>query len=375
MKIIVWVYRLGGGGAERVMTNLASSFADAGHDIEVCVHGVDNPYAAELSGKANLHTLTSSPLVQKLHLRTPLSFLRLLFFIRRYKPDVVFTTGAGHGLQLPFLRALSFTRFTTVLRETNTLSSQKEKSRDLITRLIIFLTRYLYPLNDYIVANSQGVEDDLLKSIPSLKGRLVRIANPIDAVKLRSLAAQPFAPPPVNKDYILAIGRLVPQKGFDILIRAWAKIYKENSYKLVILGEGPERENLLALAKSLNIEDHIIMPGFKENPFAYMGHAKLFVLSSYHEGLPNVLLQALACACPVVSTDCPSGPREILDGGRLAPLVPVGDVGALAEGMIQAINSPQNYPAFPWNEIESHYNPDAIRDSYLSLFSNQGKSA
>ncbi len=372
MKIIIWVYRLGGGGAERVMTDLASSFAEAGHDVQVCVHGPNNPYAADLSAKSHLRVMTSSPLIQKLRLRTPLSFTRLLLFIRRYKPDVVFTTGAGHGLQLPLLRRLSCMNFTTVLRETNTLTSQRKKSKSLLTRLIVSLTRYLYPLNDYTVATSQGVENDLLKFIPDLKGRLVQIANPIHSEKLRSLAAKAPNGDISDKDYILAVGRLVPQKGFDLLIRAWSANFKKYPYKLIILGEGPERETLRSLATFLDIQDHLIMPGFQENPFSYMGHAKLFVLSSYYEGLPNVLLQALACGCRVVSTDCPSGPREILDGGRLAPLVPVGDVDALAKGMVEAMENTQSYPLSPWSIIEGNYNPDHIRDSYLSLFSKQG---
>ena len=365
----MWVYRLGGGGAERVMTDLASSFAEAGHDVQLCVHGPDNPYAAELSPKATLLTLTTSDTIRKLRLRTPLSFIRLLFFIRKYKPDVVFTTGAGHGLQLPLLRWLSFSSFTTVLRETNTLSSQKKKSANPITRLIIYLTKFLYPLNDYVVATSEGVEADLLTLIPAVKGRVIRIANPVDTEKLRLKSSGPLTDTYLSdKSYILAVGRLVPQKGFDVLIHAWAEIYKKHPYKLVILGEGAERQALLALAKSYGLEDSLIMPGFEQNPFAYMACAKLFVLSSYHEGLPNVLLQALACGCPVVSTDCPSGPSEILQNGRLAPLVPVGDARALAGGMLDALENASRYPSDPWAETSGRYDPGAIRNAYLSLF-------
>lgn len=372
MKIIVWIYRLGGGGAERVMTNLASSFAEAGHDVQVCVHGPDNPYTAELSPKAKLRVLTTSSFIGKLRLRTPFSFFHLLFLIREYKPDVVFTTGAGHGLQLPLLRFFSFTKFLTVLRETNTLSAQKKKSVNLLTRIVIHLTPFLYPLNDYVVATSKGIESDLLLSMPKLNGKIFRIPNPIDTYTLRALSQETVIEPPLeDKNYILAVGRLVPQKGFDILIHAWAEVYKKFPLKLAILGEGPERLSLINLAKAYGLEDNLIMPGFQKNPFMYMARARLFVLSSYHEGLPNVLLQALACECPVVATDCPSGPFEILDGGRIAPLVPVGDSNAMVKGIIDALENGHRYPSSPWKEISAEYDPKKIRDSYLSLFSKR----
>lgn len=376
MKIIVWVYRLGGGGAERVMTDLASSFAEIGHDVQVCVHGSDNPYASELSPNAKLRILTKSNLINKLRLRTPFSFIRLLFFIRKYKPDVVFTTGAGHGLQLPILRFLSFADFVTVLRETNTLSAQKKKSSNALTHAIIQCAPFLYPYNDHIVATSKGIEDDLSNSIPKLNGKISRILNPIDGKKLSILSQEPVTEFPLeDKSYILAAGRLVPQKGFDILIRAWADIYKSHPYQLVILGEGPERLNLINLAKSYGLEKNLILPGFQKNPFKYMARARLFALSSYHEGLPNVLLQALACECPVVSTDCPSGPSEILDGGRIAPLIPVGDPKAMANGLIDALEHGYKYPQHPWDEVSVKYDPQKIRDAYLSLFLKKGKLA
>ncbi|HEU4839758.1 MAG TPA: glycosyltransferase [Micavibrio sp.] len=380
MKIVIWIYRLGGGGAERVMTDLASSFVRAGHDVDVCVHGPDNPYAAEIEATAKLHILTRSCIIEKLRLRTVCSFFRLIQFIHQNKPDVVFTTGAGHGLLLPFVRFFSFSSFGTVLRETNNLTAQAETSTRFMTRLVIMLTGILYRFNDWIIVPSKGVEDDLLQRIPSLKSRITRIANPIDAAKLHALAEQPLSIPTItDQSYILGVGRLVPQKGFDVLIRAWAELYKAHPLKLILLGEGPERGKLSALAQSYGLASELVMPGFEKNPYAYMRRARLFVLSSYHEGLPNSLLQALACNCPVVSTDCPSGPAEILDNGKLAPLVAIGNSAALLEGMLQALDYNAPYPKSPWAQISYNYYPENISRAYLSIFDHlverQGRQA
>lgn len=367
----MWIYRLGGGGAERVMTDLSSSFVRAGHNVDVCVHGPDNPYAAELDAGANIHILTRSRLIGTLRLRTVVSFFRLVNFIRQNKPDIVFTTGAGHGLLLPLVRIISFTSFATVLRETNTLSAQAETSTRFMTRLVIMLTGILYRFNDWIVVPSEGVEKDILGRIPSLKLRTTRIANPIDAGKLHALAKQDLSIPAIkDNSYILGVGRLVPQKGFDLLIKAWAELYKTHPLKLVLLGEGPERKNLAVLAQSFGLTNELIMPGFEKNPYAYMRRARLFVLSSYHEGLPNSLLQALACGAPVVSTNSPSGPAEILDNGKLAPLVATGSSEALLAGMVKALDDKAPYSKSPWAEISQNYDPENITQAYLSIFKN-----
>ena len=139
---------------------------------------------------------------------------------------------------------------------------------------------------------------------------------------------------------ILAIGKLKPQKDFACLIRAFARVRAIHPARLLILGEGPQREALLSLARKLKVENDVALPGFVANPFAYIGRAAVFVLSSAWEGLSNVIIEALACGCPVVSTDCPSGPAEILDGGTYGRLVPVGDDAALAKAILATLDYP-----------------------------------
>jgi glycosyltransferase involved in cell wall biosynthesis len=138
---------------------------------------------------------------------------------------------------------------------------------------------------------------------------------------------------------IIAVGKLKPQKDFETLIKAFAKVRTKFKARLIILGEGPMLSDLNLLVEKLNITDDVIFEGFVQNPFKYMRNADLFVLSSKYEGLPGVLVQALACGCPVVSTDCPSGPREILENGRYGPLVPVADENALATAIIAQLQT------------------------------------
>jgi glycosyltransferase involved in cell wall biosynthesis len=139
--------------------------------------------------------------------------------------------------------------------------------------------------------------------------------------------------PPV----ILGVGRLTVQKDFPTLIRAFARVRQKRNARLLILGEGELRSELNALVAELGLQADVALPGFVENPFVFMRHASLFVLSSAWEGFGNVLVEAMACGMPVVSTDCPSGPAEILQNGKWGRLVPVGDVQALSEALLATL--------------------------------------
>ena len=130
-----------------------------------------------------------------------------------------------------------------------------------------------------------------------------------------------------------------------MLIRAFAEVRSQLDVRLIILGEGPQRKQIVDLINNLNIEETVSLPGWVDNPYSFMAKADLFVLSSSKEGCPNVLLEALACGCPVVSTDCPSGPSEILDHGRWGRLVPVNDQTALAEAIVATLEDDTNQDA------------------------------
>jgi glycosyltransferase involved in cell wall biosynthesis len=163
----------------------------------------------------------------------------------------------------------------------------------------------------------------------------------------------------------IAAGRLVKKKGFDVLLDALARTRRRREVRLVILGEGPERSTLESRVAALGLRDVVALPGFVENPLAWFARADLFVLSSFAEGMPNAMLQAMAAGCPVVATDCPSGPREILEDGRWGTLVPPGDAGALAEAIAFALGSPR--ARSDSRARAAAFGIDAIAEQYAGL--------
>ena len=210
---------------------------------------------------------------------------------------------------------------------------------------------------DVVHANSEGIAENERTLIPANKNKVVMIYNPV-SVKVQELAAETpeycakwFTPDThsntklTNRAFvILAVGRLIKQKNFAMLVRAVSEVRKQKNVQLIILGDGPERTSIESQAVTLGIEKHLAMPGWVKNPYAYMSRADLFVLSSNHEGFPNVLAEALACGCPVVSTNCPHGPSEILENGLWGHLTPMNDPVAMSKTICTALdeNSDRN---------------------------------
>ncbi|NJS16372.1 MAG: glycosyltransferase [Nostocaceae cyanobacterium CSU_2_110] len=170
--------------------------------------------------------------------------------------------------------------------------------------------------------------------------------------------------PPV----FLAVGRLTEQKDFSTLIKAFSLVRKEKLARLIILGEGEARGQLEATIKNLGISEDVLLPGFTDNPYAYMYNANAFVLSSRWEGLPTVLIEAMACGCPVVATDCPSGPQEILAAGKYGELVCCGDVLALSKAMLNVLDNPINSEIL--TQRTQDFSFDKAVSRYLELITN-----
>jgi glycosyltransferase involved in cell wall biosynthesis len=235
-------------------------------------------------------------------------------------------------------------------------------------RILYWIIRSAYPFADGMVAVSDGVAARL-KAIPRVRPEKVhRIYNPVNAVEVEQKALQPLQHPWFQDHevpIILSVGRLVKQKDFPTLIRAFAEVRKQRHARLIILGHGAEYELIAQMIQKLNLSSYVEMVGFVANPYAFMARASVLVLSSRHEGFPMVLLEALACGTPVVATDCPTGPREILDGGRFGSLVPIGDVEALAKSIHNMLDKP--IPPDVLKARAKYFSLEGAADSYLRM--------
>jgi glycosyltransferase involved in cell wall biosynthesis len=314
----------GWGGIERKNVHFANELARRDLRVDILLSRTEVlPYAGHLDPAVNVRPLGAR------HKYSAVPKVRA--YLKAERPDVLITA-KDHGHKVGIVAGrLAGAGTRIVLGIGNTLRvSERKWSRRLGVRL-------LYRLADAIVANSRGVADDLIASFGLPPERVHVAYNPVVTEGLQRGCAQPVDHPWLQPGRtfatLVACGRLSPQKDFATLLRALASARQGRDCRLVILGEGPERENLQALAAELGVAEALDLVGFVDDAYAWMGKADAFVLSSRWEGLPNVLIEAMACGAPCVATDCPSGPREILQDGRHGELVPVGDWQAMARAI------------------------------------------
>ncbi len=226
--------------------------------------------------------------------------------------------------------------------------------------------RRLYPFADQVIVTSLGVADDMA-DYTGLARELIRVVpSPVVPSRLFSdrlpRPGHPWLGQP-ETPLILGAGELCSRKDFATLLRAFARVRSQRPCRLMILGQGRARERLLALAAELGVAGDVDLPGFVPEPYAYMAHADLFAFTSRWEGLGFVIIEALAVGTPVAATDCPSGPREILQDGQIGPLVPVGDDAALAQAIMQTLDAPP--PRGKLQAAARPYEIEASTDAYL----------
>jgi glycosyltransferase involved in cell wall biosynthesis len=359
--LAVLVSLSGEGGVERMVLNLVNAIAEQGTRVDLLLIKTRSKHLDALHPDVNRIDLGSK--------HTATSLWPLSRYLKRIKPPALLAAKDRAGRMAVLARMLSGSSETRLLMRlgTNLTAALAHKSpwRMRLRRLPI---RLLYPHIDKIIAVSEGVRQDTLavSGVDPQKVSVVR--NPVITSQLQSAADEP-APHPWLMDngapVILGAGRLTLQKDFQTLIQAFAELHKNRPCRLIILGDGRQKAPLLQLAESLGVSADLAFPGFTSNPYAYMKRANLFVLSSRWEGSPNVLTEAMALGVPVVSTDCPSGPNEILDQGRIAPLVPVGDHQALAEAMGQVLNAPPEGDRL--RDAVAEYRADISANHYLKL--------
>jgi glycosyltransferase involved in cell wall biosynthesis len=291
----------------------------------------------------------------------------LIRYLRRSRPQVLLA--AGYRYNSLVLAAARFAaaplRVYASVHE-NVSAGSQELSASKRSRRFRAIAR-TYPRADGVIAVSNGVADDLVNNVGLPRSCIKVIYNPVVPANLATLmqipAEHPWLKDPGGPPVVLGVGRLERQKDFPTLVRAFARMSKHRSCRLIILGEGSQRGVLTSLIYELGIADSVSLPGHVPNPYAYMARSALFVLSSRWEGFGNVLAEALAVGIPVISTDCPSGPREILKDGAYGPLVPVGDVAALAETMTRVLQDP--LPASVLSARGQEFAADASVGTYI----------
>ena len=354
-RLALFVPSLRGGGAERVMVNLAREFIEQGREVDMVLATTEGPYLSEVHPEVRVVKLGARRVVSSLP--------SLVRYLRREQPAALLSTMKHANIVAIWARQIAGVPVRLVVREAAAVGISARNKTTIRGQLMPYLMRHSYRRADKVVANSHGVAEGLVAIAGVSAGDVAVICNPVVRPNLFARAEESPDHPwfrPGEPPICIGVGRLAVQKDFPTLIRAFALARKERPIRLMILGEGEERIKLETLVRQLGLEDDIQLPGFTVNPYKYMKSARLFVLSSQWEGSPNTLIEAVALGTTAVSTDCPSGPTEILEGGRLGLLVPVGDVGRLSQAILEGLErsfepSPSWFDRFDAYQVAQQY--------------------
>lgn len=341
-KIAIILHDLRMGGAENIMLQLAAALSKEDVDVDLLLAHVQGPLLGRVPAKVR---------VVDLNVNDPLAMLRKVTeYLRANRPTALISPFEVTSVVAILAKWLAASRTRIVVRLSVALSRHKRVwFKKMLERITVSL---LYRFANAIVAVSKGVARDFSSYSGIPESRLTVIYNPIISEQFvhdkNETATHPLLEHALQQPIILGVGRLTEQKDFHSLIRAFNRVEKSRRARLIILGEGEDRPSLEKLISELHIQDMVDLPGIVLNPLTFMKKASVFVLSSRWEGLPGALIQALACDCAVVSTDCPSGPFEILDAGRYGHLVPVGNVESMASAIEEVLDGDHRIPPQTW---------------------------
>ncbi|RKG42769.1 MULTISPECIES: glycosyltransferase [Acinetobacter] len=364
-KVMFFLPSLGGGGAERTVIQLANSFAEQGLNIHLGVCDVTGDKAKllpEVSAKIQLVNFNCGRVMNSI---TPLKMK-----LKAEQYDCLVATQTHTNIVAGIAKKLAGVQTALIFREVST-PSKNLKLQGIAKFVLKTLVNWTYPMAQQVVCVSKGVETDFREYYGYKNNNLSTIYNPVldDAYfeKLKAPVTHRFFDD--HNKVILAVGRLTEAKNFGFLIRSFKALHDQHSEtRLIILGEGELRTEFEALVSDLGLNDVVDLPGFDANPYAYFKYASLFVLSSNWEGLPGVLIQALASKVKVVSTDCPSGPMEILENSKFGLLVECNDQAGLTQAMQQAIFA--DYVDYSEADFEAHiqqFHKVTVLRQYLNM--------
>ncbi|GEM_PF-1181084 len=351
------------GGAQSVMVNLANSMTQKGVQVDFVVADCEGPFFKQVSPAVNIIDLKTKKMTR--------SLFRLVTYLKNNRPDVLLATQKHTNIVACLIKFFPKISTRIILRPSSTpsISYQNGTIKD---KIIYQIARICYPFADYYIGQSEGQSADFCSFYRVSKQKIKTIPNPIISKKMIELAEEKCEHAWLEEDspILISIGRSCVAKDFKTLIKAFAIVRKEKACRLFILGDMESEgtaiyKELKELIKANHLEEDICFPGFVKNPFPYLRQADIYILSSIYEGLPGALIQAMALGCNVVATDCPNGPKEIIERGTSGILVPIRDYAALAKGMLYHLN----YPTRPSYEL-SIFEEEYATQRYLAVIKN-----
>ncbi len=346
---------LAGGGAERVVLDMCALMVARGHTTWLVLDRHTGELANQIPEGVNLAVLNAAKTVQ--------AAPKLAAWLKAHRPDVLISSLPYNNLTAVVAQAMAGRKAKLVLWEHN-MFTPHPLVRDKRFRVLKLAARLMYGRSDRLLAVSNAVAEDLSGSTGVKRSRIEVIYNPIEPAALDTLPDTPPHPwlAEGESPVIMSAGRLMKIKDFATLIRAFAAMSQTTSSRLIILGEGDERSALTALAQELGVVDRVLMPGFVQQPWKWMAHARVFALTSIQEGFGNVIVEALSCGVPVVSTDSGAGPAEILGYGEFGTVCEVGHIRQISEALERQIATPQD----PARLIEraGQFAPKIIADQF-----------
>lgn len=329
LKLFVLIASLEVGGAQRLVVDLLNRFDRTRVRPSLILSRAKGPFIERVPGDCLLFDLG-----RRSKWDFPLLAIRLCRLIRKERPDAILSVLIHANILSWVASSLSNEKVSVIMSEHIAVEHYLRSSR----RMAMMMTRKIYPRADRMIAVSQGVGRELVTHWGIPEEKIAVIHNPVDLDHIRKLGQEsretrldPSGP------VIVSVGRFTAQKGFTYLLRAFARLRSSMPATLVLVGDGEDRVQLQRLARELGIWNSVVWPGYDPNPYRWMSRANLFVLSSLYEGFGIVITEAMALGIPVVATDCPHGPAEILRGGRDGILVPPADDRLLAEAMVRVL--------------------------------------
>lgn len=333
-KIALYIPSMSGGGAEKVFMILANYFISQGYHVDLLLTKKRGVYLKDLDNRINIIQLSSK--------RSAFDLPYLLNYLNSYQPKVLLSALTHSNIIAIASSLLTRSKVEVFVSEHSNFTNNTKSMKFYKLYIMKLFIKYFYKYAKGIICVSDGVKKDFHNLFPFTSDKTITIYNPFETLKIKTNSLQSVDHPWLSNcrkfKTIISSGRLHDAKDYYTLLKSISLLRKNCDVRLIILGEGDLRGGLSEFININKLNDIVDLFGFVDNPFSYIAKSDVFVLSSKYEGLPNVLIESMICGVPLVSTDCESGPAEILEEGKWGKLVPVGDADALAKAIYEILN-------------------------------------